>query len=66
MQPSKYYTHFIAGKDGHSPRGEWSAVVELSRPLRTAAEARELSQVLASSLAMEAADICVLNWSRLH
>ncbi len=66
MQPSKYYTHFIAGKDGHTPHGEWSAVVELSRPLRLAAEARELSQVLASSLDMEAGDICVLNWSRLH
>ena len=66
MRASKYYTHFIADRDGQRPSGEWSAVVELNRPLNASAEARELSQVLASSLDMEAADIRVLNWSRLH
>lgn len=66
MHASKYYTHFIAGADGRRPSGEWSAVVELNRPLSDGRAERELSQVLASSLDIQAADICILDWSRLH
>lgn len=66
MQGSKYYTHFIAGAEGRRPSGEWSAVVELSRPLSDGKAERELSQVLASSLEIQMSDICILDWSRLH
>ena len=66
MTGSKYYTHFIADTPQQRGGGEWSAVIELSRPLHATAEARELAQVLAKSLDLEAKDICILDWSRLH
>ncbi|HTQ35571.1 MAG TPA: hypothetical protein VMH77_00930 [Steroidobacteraceae bacterium] len=66
MQANKYYTHFIAGAEGKRPSGEWSAVVELNRPLSEGGAERELSQVLASSLDIQMSDICILDWSRLH
>jgi hypothetical protein len=63
---SKYYTHFIAAPAGLRACGEWSGVVELTRPLRQKAETRELSLVLAHDLDLELDDIRILDWSPLH
>ena len=63
---SRYYTHFIAESPAVAQAGEWSGIVELTRPLRRQAEELELSQVLAGSLDLEADAIRILNWSWLH
>jgi hypothetical protein len=63
---NKYYAHFIADSYSVAQAGEWSGVVELTRPLRRAAEERELSQVLAGSMDLEADEIEILDWSVLH
>jgi hypothetical protein len=46
--------------------GEWSGIVELTRPLRRRAEERELSQVLAGSMDLDAEEIRILDWAYLH
>jgi len=63
---SKYYAHFIADSHQLAQAGEWSGVVELTRPLRQRAEEHELTQVLAGSMDLEAEAICILDWSALH
>jgi hypothetical protein len=63
---SKYFTHFIAATGESGDGGEWSGIVELTRPLARAKEERELCMVLASSLDVEEERIYILDWSRLH
>jgi hypothetical protein len=63
---NKYYAHFIADSYSVAHAGEWSGVVELTRPLSVLREERELSQVLAGSLDLEAEEIQILDWSVLH
>ena len=63
---SKYYAHFIADSQHVAQAGEWSGVVELTRPLRQRAEEYELSEVLAGSMELEAEEIRILDWSPLH
>ena len=63
---SKYYAHFIADSYRDAQAGEWSGVVELTRPLRRRAEEYELSEVLAGSMELDAEEICILDWSPLH
>jgi hypothetical protein len=64
--PNRYYTHFIADSYSVAHAGEWSGVVELTRPLSARREVRELSQVLAGSMDLEAEEIQILDWSLLH
>lgn len=63
---SRYYAHFIAESPSTAQAGEWSGIVELTRPLRQRAEERELSLVLAGSMDLEAEAIRILDWSWLH
>ena len=63
---SRYYAHFIADSPQLAQAGEWSGVVELTRPLRQRAEERELSQVLAGSMDLKEDEIRILDWSWLH
>jgi hypothetical protein len=46
--------------------GEWSGIVELTRPLSQRAEEHELSQVLAGSMDLQAEEIRILDWAWLH
>ena len=63
---NKYFTHFIAAAGDAGEGGEWSGIVELTRPLARAKEERELSMALASSLELDEERIYILDWSRLH
>jgi hypothetical protein len=63
---SRYYAHFIAESPSMAQAGEWSGVVELTRPLRQRAEERELSLVLAGSMDLDAEAIRILDWAWLH
>ncbi|MDE2252303.1 MAG: hypothetical protein KGL25_12960 [Gammaproteobacteria bacterium] len=63
---SRYYAHFIAESPSVAQAGEWSGIVELTRPLRRRAEERELSQVLAGSMDLDAEEIRILDWAYLH
>lgn len=63
---SRYYAHFIAESPHLAQAGEWSGIVELTRPLRQRAEEHELSQVLAGSMDLQAEEIRILDWSWLH
>jgi len=63
---SKYYAHFIADSCHVAQAGEWSGVVELTRPLSPSAEEYELLAVLAGSLDLETEEIRMLDWSALH
>ncbi len=64
--PTRYYTHFVAEASEALQRGEYSGVVETLAPLRPQRELKELKNLLASNLAVEAEDIRILNWARLH
>jgi hypothetical protein len=46
--------------------GEWSGIVELTRPLSQRAEVQELSQVLAGSMDLQTEEIRILDWAWLH
>jgi hypothetical protein len=63
---SRYYAHFIADSPHVAQAGEWSGIVELTRPLRQRAEELELSQVLAGSMDLRADEIRILDWAWLH
>jgi hypothetical protein len=63
---SRYYAHFIAESPSVAQAGEWSGVVELTRPLSQRAEVQELSQVLAGSMDLDAEEIRILDWSWLQ
>jgi hypothetical protein len=63
---SRYYAHFIAESPSVAQAGEWSGIVELTRPLSKRAEEQELSQVLAGSMDLETDEIRILDWSWLQ
>ena len=63
---NKYYAHFIAEPPDVAAHAEWTGVVELTRPLRSQAEERELSLVLACSMDVELEEIRIIDWSPLH
>jgi len=63
---TRYYAHFVT--DGPEPRlaGEYSGVVEVAAPLRPQRELRELRCLLAQNFELEAEDIRILDWARVH
>ena len=63
---TRYYAHFVT--DSPEPRhaGEYSGVVELAQPLRPQRELRELRVLLARTFELEAGDIRILDWARVH
>ena len=63
---SRYYAHFIAESPSVAQCGEWSGIVELTRPLSQRAEEQELSQVLAGSMDLQAEEIRIIDWAWLH
>ena len=63
---NRYYAHFIAEPPDVAAHAEWTGVVELTRPLRSQAEERELSLVLACSMDVELEEIRIIDWSPLH
>ncbi|MEO7773311.1 MAG: hypothetical protein ABIT36_02840 [Steroidobacteraceae bacterium] len=63
---SKYYAHFVADAVETPHAGEYTGVVELTRPLRREAEFKELRAVLARNFDLDSDDIRILHWARLH
>jgi hypothetical protein len=63
---SKYYAHFVADAVEAQQAGEYTGVVELTRPLRREAESKELRAVLARNFDLNSDDIRILHWARLH
>ena len=62
----KYYTHFIAHKDGAVDFSEYRGVVELLGTPASRHKDREIARVLARSFDLEENDIQVLQWDQLH
>ncbi len=63
---SRYYTHFVADSPRTPHSGEYTGIVELTRPLRNDVETRELRCVLARNFDLPSEDIRILHWARLH
>ena len=63
---TRYYAHFIAESPSVAQAGEWSGIVELTRPLSQRSEEHELSQVLAGSMDLQTEEIRILDWSWLQ
>jgi len=63
---TRYYAHFVT--DSPEPRlaGEYSGVVELAEPLQAQREMRELRTLLARNFELNAEDIRILDWARVH
>ena len=63
----KFYTRFLmrsADDDGYAD--EYSGVVEVSAPANQVLDPIEIETLLAKNFQLEADDIELLNWSRLH
>lgn len=62
----KYYTHFIAQRDGAIEFSEYRGVVELLGRAGLARGDLEVARVLARSFDLEETAIQVLQWQQLH
>ena len=62
----KFYTRFLmrSADDGYAD--EYSGVVEVSAPQDQVLDPLEIEVLLAKNFELEADDIELLNWSRLH
>jgi len=63
---AKYYTQFILKAAGTPAVDEYSGVVELTQPADTVLDAREIEAILARNFRVEASEVELLDWSRLH
>ncbi|MBW7930480.1 MAG: hypothetical protein H3C57_04130 [Gammaproteobacteria bacterium] len=63
---AKYYTQFVLKAAGAPATDEYSGVVELSQPADTVLDPREIEAILARNFRVEASEVELLNWSRLH
>jgi len=61
----KFYTHFLMNEQLANV-SEFTGVVELNRVPRSSSDLEELAAILARSLEIDANDIRILHWSRLH
>jgi len=61
----KFYTHFLMNGQLANV-SEFTGVVELNRVPRSSSDLEELAAILARSLEIDANDIRILHWSRLH
>ncbi len=63
---AKYYTRFLlkAGEAGMAD--EYTGVVELNQPANAVLDPQEIEAILARNFNLEAKDVELLNWSRVH
>ncbi|GMW06911.1 MAG: hypothetical protein AMXMBFR8_17070 [Nevskiales bacterium] len=63
---AKYYTRFLlkSGEPGYAD--EYTGVVELNQPADTVLDPQEIETILARNFNIEANDVELLNWSRVH
>ena len=62
----KYYTHFLLVDGGHEEYTEFRGIVEVMRYSESEFEDDDVRQMLADNLEVEADDVTVLQWSRVH
>ena len=63
---AKYYTRFLLRSTEMNFADEYSGVVELNHPQDEILDPVEIEALLAKNFEMEAENVELLNWSRLH
>ena len=63
---AKYYTRFLLRSAEQGFADEYSGVVELNTAANRVLDPSEIEELLAVNFEMEADDVELLNWSRLH
>ncbi|MEL7450925.1 MAG: hypothetical protein AAFN78_17055 [Pseudomonadota bacterium] len=62
----KYYTHFLLSEPNASTCGEFRGVVEISRISSDDLEQAEVQRILADNFDVDAEEVTIIDWSRLH
>ena len=63
---AKYYTRFLLKSGDPGFADEYTGVVELNQPANTVLDPQEIEAILAKNFNLEANDVELLNWSRVH
>ncbi|MCC7257922.1 MAG: hypothetical protein IT486_06090 [Gammaproteobacteria bacterium] len=63
---AKYYTRFLLKAGDPGLADEYTGVVELNQPANTVLDPQEIEAILARNFNLEATDVELLNWSRVH
>ena len=63
---AKYYTRFLLKSGERRFADEYTGVVELNQPANTVLDPQEIEAILAKNFNLEANDVELLNWSRVH
>jgi len=63
---AKYYTRFLLKSGNAGDADEYTGVVELNQPANTVLDPQEIETILAKNFNLEANDVELLNWSRVH
>lgn len=63
---AKYYTRFLLKSRDPGYADEYTGVVELNQPADAVLDPEEIESILAKNFNLEANDVELLNWSRVH
>ncbi len=63
---AKYYTQFILTDAQYRGGNEFSGVIELSQPMDSNTDARDIEAILARNFDLRQNAVRLLSWSRLH
>ncbi len=63
---AKYYTRFLLKAGEAEFADEYTGVVELNQPANTVLDPHEIEAILAKNFNLDATDVELLNWSRVH
>ena len=63
---AKYYTQFILTDAEYRGGNEFSGVVELSQPMDTNTDTRDIEAILARNFDLRQNAVKLVSWSRLH
>ena len=63
---AKYYTRFLLKSNDAGVADEYTGVVELNQPANTVLDPQEIEAILATNFNLDAHDVELLNWSRVH
>ena len=63
---AKYYTQFILTDAQYRGGNEFSGVIELSQPMDSNTDARDIEAILARNFDLRRNAVRLVSWSRLH
>jgi hypothetical protein len=63
---AKYYTQFILTDAQYRGGNEFSGVIELSQPMDSNTDARDIEEILARNFDLRRNAVRLVSWSRLH